>query len=834
MALVQTLAFAKSSVPSMLCGAQPIPVVQTSMSIVSVKKKDDDDKSESDWNAFALFAAGVDGHLCSWELSKQLMERQIKQPSGSLKVGKVGLFDFFVKPVRGDQSGGAGASSSSSTFSYPCAAFAFAQDGNLHIIRCVDAEGKIVLGRTAPGQGTVTVNYANNVNLLKEKKISMKCMFMSDDVFGLVLTTKQRKTQQQLQFTQVQMSSTGKVALKRLQSFNLRNPSPPKRSPSSKKSKSDAIELKVYSLSSSTSGRMIIGTNYGLVAMRSCLNTASSSVVLYSTDQAATVVTMRNDTHLVIEQVIMPSHANAIQYCPKNIQNHVALPSAMMEGMGLKNVILDYSASGKFLSVISMESHILGLYAFVQDQEGKLALIPIEHQLGSVHHFAWHPSDDCTFAYVGPSHCVQFVNISAGSESADSNMMQPRFEVNVVAQDQETTTPASPIVLSLAKGPCLGIMVRERGESKEELKFLPWDDPSNGEGFAIKQGNLDGVYLPDHIFMKWSSAVHFATGDSVSFCAIGFSNAVVMLAFNSNSRQISFLGHLKFDSPLGCLWHGTTLFVNTESHVYVAFFSGAQPIKASSVPVKMRGVHGLIDVKCVTEYSTGALSQGRYSMLSYCGGRILCATDHRQIFALDILNTLDRLKVEAESNHFLDCLTRMENALTTKDKQELFYFLCQKRNLANFPRMLSYAPSKLEQAWGLYMSEPLKALQLIIHYMRAIINEACQNEAALTKAFQWKLDTFLCTCKQMYHLIKDDFSDAKEKVEQCLMDICHERNTSTQNKNGSKKCRKAVVECIVRTFGNEEEPIQLPESAMAKDGRAELERSFFDKAKLYS
>ena len=92
----------------MLCGAQPIPVVQTSMSIVSVKKKDDDDKSESDWNAFALFAAGVDGHLCSWELSKQLMERQIKQPSGSLKVGKVGLFDCFVKPVRGDQSGGAG------------------------------------------------------------------------------------------------------------------------------------------------------------------------------------------------------------------------------------------------------------------------------------------------------------------------------------------------------------------------------------------------------------------------------------------------------------------------------------------------------------------------------------------------------------------------------------------------------------------------------------------------------------------------------------------------------------------------------------------------------
>ncbi len=827
--VVQTLEFAKSSVPSMLCTAYPVPAR-------SAAAGGDAKTGATEASSFALFAAGVDGQICSWLLHAQPMDgagaSALKQAHGTFKVGKAGLFDCFVKPTHGsDVQVTESNRGIVSTLYCPHMAFAFAQDGKLNVVRCVDAGGALVLGKNK-AQALASIMFTDNVDLLREKKLSMHCCFVSGDVFALCLTVKQKKkVSHKVQFSRVLVGQNGFAKVTRLEPFDAeghmraelssRGGSPVKRSPSKRGRGDSAVpqDFKLHCLAGGP-GRIGVGTNLGLATMSLTFPQTREALLLAENSQFATVLKLQSDAQLAIELVKGGSSSAHPCGCAKVAHGLVKLPS-QING----SAVLDCSATRRFVSLHAKEDGLLLLYAAVFNQGGNMSLISVEHNLERVSHFAWHASDDLRCAFVGAADGeIQFLGMRPSSDPSQP----PRVHMQVLSEVDRSTHGQ---VASLRSGPCLAAVTSTGGDGGKQTQFFSWAGGSEERSAPLAAPSLRGAHLPDCLFLEWSRKLNAAKpGGCPTFGCLGYHNAVLVLSFESG--VVSFVGRLDIESPLGCLWEGSTLFVNTRSAVHVAFLSGSHfEGDCTSVPVRMRGVYGLIGLKSLPNAGINA-SGAPFSLVSYASGRLLCAGDHGQYYALGHLGALNRLKVDLDfPERFASSLAEVGTALRAEEKLDLFYFAGQRGRLV--ASLLSYAPAKLEQIWGLYTYEPFTALQLSIHYLRATAGEG--GGAVCTPHFEAKFLALLRACRQIYERVRGDHADAKAKVEECLSHICQQGESNGSGGGPPASAKLPVIRrCVEQAFGGSD-TLALPEGVeAAQGGAARPLEAFLSQASLYA
>ncbi|QDZ25862.1 hypothetical protein HOP50_19g84040 [Chloropicon primus] len=762
------LDFAKGSVPNMLCDAAFVPATSVLSTMASGKDM-----------SFALFAAASDGNICSWLLTSEQLQAKRTQPLGvrpssAFHVGKCGLFSCHVKrspwqgaPHRGAEADDGNVESFDSTLYAPWHVYAFTQDGNLNIIRCVDERGRLVLGKGAQQAQTIIASLKfSTVNFAKEKKISFRCEFVTDDVFGFTITSKQRSGQQQLQFSRISIDGQ-KAELESLPPFelekHLRKESAAAAAaaggdgcPSRRTKGGKVEELKIHCLCRNGSfGGLAIGTSLGLTTLATRFEMKPRPLLISQNATDLIALKTNHGDRLALEHITCQApppqgggRRGKIHSGMRRIQSVFPNPVRDLD----RNAKMEFSARRKFLSVLSSRDEL-----FLYEVCGN-GLLQIDHSLGKVKDLAWNQKEErnlcvCCSTEFGPG--IRFLSINTDSK-----------QIEVIGDGE-----ANGEILSLGSGPCLAVVTRRDG--KENLEFVSWEQRRPWASGT----NLNGVDLPGYSFMEWSQP-QSGSSTAIQFCAIGYSNTLLILA--SQAGTMSYIGSLGVKGALGCLWEGECLFVNTQDAIFAAFLSSAaipKPLQSDTMPRKMQSTLGLIAYKSLTgdlpdfSASISALCNGKFSMLSYSpGGTIWCTSEHDQVFAVDVIGLRDQLKIELEGSHFSSYLSAVESKLTSEDKNEIFNFVCQRGLLARVPQILSYAGRKEEQIWGLYSYEKMKALQLCLHYIKGMATEYDGNtlrERSLTS-----FEALLLTSKEILRLTESSHPDGRTKVAECLSHVC--------------------------------------------------------------
>ena len=788
----------------------------------------------------AIFAAGSDGQVCSWlvaDLAQSGGKPKSVEPTGTTKVGsgKVGLYHFNCKRAallsEGGESG-AGAEEVASGAHCACHGYCFGQDGVLTILRLIDGSGALKLEGSNQGEVLARLKYCE-LNLAKEKKISLHCEFIADDVFGFAVTTKQTKNQRvRLQFSQISASREGNFELKSLQPFlveeNLRRRAAAiaTKSPNNK-AKGDS-EFKVYALASTGGGRLAIGTNFGIAALSASFGAgASRNLVLShhprteSNATAATVLQILDRTSVRFVQIAREAAEEGKERVEKPTLLRVAFKATALGpkqdlGIDLVDARMEISAGGRFVSGHSKATKALGVYALAFDGAGgaRLEALTMDSRLGEgVHHFAWSSHDDTRCICWTPSLGPQCLTITASQDTSG---------IGLLIEGEAVPTKISggnfENLASLATGPCVTALAGD----ENALAFLSSrreNVASGRENFKTIVGkNLAGVDLSGCAFIEWSKPSQRGEIEC-SFCALGYANALVVLMHRrrlaslhqsedgdqsrdtegDEEEEVSHVGSLAIDSPLGSLWVGQSLLVGTPRDLWVAHFAPFMaPVAAApqTLPLEMAPAQGLIQFERLTTDLVGfaadlrSLCTGNYRLLSYSQGRIWCETDCGQIFTFEVPSLLETLKLEVHGQ-FSEALAAAATSLSNQDKRSLFNFVGKKGLMEILPVMLTHAPSKVHQVWGLFAQNKTKGLQLALHYIQANLDHETRSGGRMTMRALSSIDALLGAASEMCSLLGTN--EAREKVEACLSQVRSHSN-----------CTKPLAEAISERFGTRE------------------------------
>ena len=817
--VLTSLEFTKSSVPSIICSTQFVPIAPADLDRGASSKPAD----------VSLFAAATDGNIGCWRmetsaLSPSLTPSSAKkqkdyQAQGLFKLGKSGIFNCFVKPSSESQGIEINSGQNSPAVrSYSAfIAYAFAQDGYLHVLQCVDTSGKLVFGNKAVLLAKLSFISGDL------KKVNVHCDFMSNDMFTLLVKSKQSKNAKpvEVQFLRVRFGrNAGGAELQKLKSFDLQKEmesptngakpitasvSPMRRSPSLRGTKNGESDLKVHCLNA-TSRRVVIGTNIGMLSFTTILEEPKKMVTIALNQSTWVAYASAVSQQLAIERLNVAEQQGGAEspFLPVQRigqQSFVQVPSEI--NLQDHGTAMEPSATRRFLSLHDKETKGLVLYAIVNTGE-EISMIQLHDQMDQVTTFAWHALDDTRCVCIR-SQKIQFLGISQHGDQS-----QPKLEV-IAEMDANSILGAQ--ALSLHKGPCLGVL-SQCEKNKTLLKFTQWATGSSSVSSlsAEVENDLGNVCLSEFVFMEWSNVIHYkASGSSICFCAIGYNNCVLFLCYNGTS--LSYSGKIVLDDPQGCLWQDTSLLINTVDGIYIAHVSGANPMKSRLIPTNVQPVHGLLDFKRlhVTSHIIG-----KFKLLHYSAGKIWCVSEQGQVFVAQLLNKVDRLKLELEVLHNVSL---EDIPLTTEDKRKLFFYVCKSGRLGSFPSLLSYSSCKLDQVWGLYTYEPLKALCLAIHYIKEMIKDIDQGSVSLTMLGAQNMSDLLLAARKISTWIGSE--EAVKRLDDCEEHIA----LSLKDENGGlgKKCSQAITDFILLQppFKGEED-MDLPNAAGAKETYVKL------------
>ena len=210
----------------------------------------------------------------------------------------------------------------------------------------------------------------------------------------------------------------------------------------------------------------------------------------------------------------------------------------------------------------------------------------------------------------------------------------------------------------------------------------------------------------------------------------------------------------------------------------------------------MAPAQGLIQFERLTTDLVGfaadlrSLCTGNYRLLSYSQGRIWCETDCGQIFTFEVPSLLETLKLEVHG-HFSEALAAAATSLSNQDKRSLFNFVGKKGLMEILPVMLTHAPSKVHQVWGLFAQNKTKGLQLALHYIQANLDHETRSGGRMTMRALSSIDALLGAASEMCSLLGTN--EAREKVEACLSQVRSHSN-----------CTKPLAEAISERFGTRE------------------------------
>lgn len=745
LAVALSLDFAKSSVPSMLCGSRLVPARSAITEGTS---------------ASALFAASSDGHICSWLLDPEHLAGAANRPkpvsarpSCSFKIGKAGILGCEIgrspgacAPVEGDPT---------PSLYGQWLAYAFTKDGKLSVIRCVDGGGRLVLGKGVQQDQAVlaTIDISSGVNFSKEKKLEFHCALLQGGVLAFTASSaKQRKSgPQRVNFSKVRVEAGDPPRLEPMAAFEVERALRGEARAAGKKS-SQKEEFRVLAMAAAVGGGgLVIGTSAGWAALTGRFSGTSTPAVISGGGGGLTILrSKRKGGGLDLER-IQPASAAAqkgdgvVRACARAVQTFCEVPG--VEGLG--GADLQFSPSRRFLRILSGGC----LHAFAVSSSG---LHPIAHSLGRVDQFAWCDLDE---------------SVCACSSQGQVRLLRISLDGRIEVTGSLEAATAAGGVSSLSGGPRLGVTCSSSGDAPSRLDFYTW------RGERAVGENLEGAVLPEPAFVEWNRI----EPGFPRLCAVGYSNAIVILALSRSG--VCHLGSVpvSVSQPVSCLWRfGGCLLVGTSEEIFAAYVSAAESQGEEAglltIPPEMRPRQGLCERASLTDQDpnfadAAAAIGGPYSLLWSGEGSVWCSSADGDVFAVDLahLSVLDRLKTELGSPEFPALLERAQGSLSAEDRKNLICHVSRLGLVASNPQVLGFASTKAEQIWALYASDRAKALQLAIHYVTGAAEAHGSHGSSVPQRSLREFRDLLGVSREVFMATREEHGgSARAKMEECL------------------------------------------------------------------
>ena len=389
-----------------------------------------------------------------------------------------------------------------------------------------------------------------------------------------------------------------------------------------------------------------------------------------------------------------------------------------------------------------------------------MGIIHASEVVGKISAFAWHPEID-TLA------CVEGAEISTYAMKGGRLAPQERWPL---------PGGAPGAACRLWGGPCLALAPHSPpGGGPARLAFSSWGGGGGGGGGEIDCDALGPKMPPAPVWLAWSGALTPAPGPPLWLCALGYLDAVRIIACDAGALGrwggspthwvMTMRPHTTLEIAFSTrgVWVGSTLFLSTWDdvsmvHVGCVLDPPQAPIihvPSSSPtagtphpsPLLYPPRPAVVDARGVLGARMRAAMRARgclpASLVAVSGGVAWLTTATLGMHAAVVLTPLDQLKAALPTAAFGPCLARLGPSLDGAARVALFRFAAQSgcaskvvhlaENLPSLPSLplpsFPFLPP-CEQVMGLLPLDPAGALALACRRLEDAM-EACVAEAGV-------------------------------------------------------------------------------------------------------